>query len=120
MNIKWGSLIRPDGSTHRQIEVSSSSDWRVFDLLTTVLSDGLKGEWCEKLDGLDQRYWDLQRDSARITLHLEHYLGITVFPTDGSDASPSSVALLEEAYELLADYNPPNQTMQTDWPSAGR
>ncbi|MCP5020880.1 MAG: DUF3630 family protein [bacterium] len=120
MNIKWGTFTRPDGSVYRQVEVSPESDWKLFDCLATKLAGRLAGKWCERLDGLDQRYWDLQRDSAKITLHLEHYLGITVYPTDGANASPSSLSLLESAYELLANYDPPNHAMQTDRPSADR
>ncbi len=102
MNVQWGTFTRPDGSAYRQIEVCASSSWSLFDRLAATLAKGLQGHWIAKLDGLDQRYWDLVSRSGKITLHLEHYLGISIYPSDGADADPPSHALLEEAHKLLA------------------
>ena len=114
MNIMWSQFTRSDGRSCRQIEVSSTSDWNLFDLCAKLLAKGLEGQWREQLDGLDQRYWDLEVHSGKITLHLEHYLGITIFPTNDADASLESIALLQEAYDLLVNYNPLDQKMLID------
>ncbi|WP_235661510.1 DUF3630 family protein [Pseudomonas coronafaciens] len=46
--------------------------------MARVLEQRLGGRWIEKLDGLDQRYWDLLVDENTLTLHLEHYTGISI------------------------------------------
>jgi hypothetical protein len=51
----------------------------------------LGGELGECAHGLDQSYWDLIVDGATITIHREHYGGVSVF----CDNMPAAVALLE-------------------------
>lgn len=51
----------------------------------------LGGELGECAHGLDQSYWDLSVDGATITIHREHYCGVSVF----CDEQPQSIALLE-------------------------
>jgi len=48
------------------IEVSEKADWKLFEGAARVLEQGLGGQWKEKLDGLDQRYWDLLVTSTRL------------------------------------------------------
>lgn len=107
MRLTWSKITRPDGATHPQIEVSDSSDWDLFNEVAAALEVALDGQWTAQLDGLDQRFWDLEAGAGRITLHLEHYLGITIYQTDGAEASPSSGTLLEKAHESLANWDPP-------------
>ena len=61
-----------------RIEVSEEADWKLFEDVAGVIEQGLGGCWKERLDGLDQRYWDLLVDEHTLTLHLEHYSGISV------------------------------------------
>ncbi|MBU6957962.1 DUF3630 family protein [Pseudomonas sp. CVAP len=61
-----------------EIKISESSDWQLFENVARALEQGLGGTWVEKADGIDQRYWDLAVEGQVITLHLEHYLGISV------------------------------------------
>jgi hypothetical protein len=103
MNVAWATFTKPDGKSHRQIEISEQSDWSLFERVAAFLLAGLRGKWIERLDGLDQRYWDMEAGGGRLTLHLEHYLGITLFATADAEADEKSVALLQRAYELLAD-----------------
>ncbi|HET7539507.1 MAG TPA: hypothetical protein VFK05_06540 [Polyangiaceae bacterium] len=56
----------------------------------------------DKLDGFDERYWDLVIGDAKLTLHLQHYFGITVYPTAGADANAESLAALEKVHGLLS------------------
>jgi len=102
MNVAWGTFTRPNGETFRQIDVSDRSDWSLFERVAKRLKSGLRGKWIERLDGLDQRYWDLEAAGGKVTLHLEHYLGITIYPTEGAAADIDSLRLLATAYELLA------------------
>lgn len=106
MRIAWGTFACPDGSTYRQIEVSELSDWPLFERIARALELELDGQWTDRLDGLDERYWDLSARSGRITLHLQHYLGITLYPWAGAAADQASLALLEEAYDVLVVYEP--------------
>jgi hypothetical protein len=102
MAIEWERFTQPDGRDHPQIRVSEASDWSLFDRVARTLEVGLRGTWTEKLDGKDERYWDLVVGEGKLTLHLQHYLGITVHPTAGADADPQSLAALEEAHGLLS------------------
>ena len=68
-----------------RIEVSEEADWTLFEGVARVLEQGLVGCWKERLDGQDQRYWDLYVDEHTLTVHLEHYLGISVVIPDGAD-----------------------------------
>lgn len=58
------------------IEISEKADWKHFEEVARILEQGLGGYWKEKLDALDQRYWELLVDGHTLTLHLEHYFGI--------------------------------------------
>jgi hypothetical protein len=101
MAVAWGTFSKSDGTAYRQIEVSEHADSQLFERIAELLSDGLRGKWVERLDGLDQRYWDLEAAGGKLTLHLEHYLGITVYPTAGEAADDASLELLRAAHELL-------------------
>lgn len=68
-----------------RIEVSEEADWKLFEDVAGVIEQGLGGSWKERLDGPDQRYWDLLVDEHTLTLHLEHYLGISVVIPDSAD-----------------------------------
>ena len=116
MNVKLRQVTPAIGRPHRQIEVTGTPDWDLFDALASELSAALDGRWSERLDGLDQRYWDLECDSGKITLHLEHNLGISIFPADGADATPASLAALDRAFYFLINYNPPSSAIRTDGP----
>ncbi|MDR6580080.1 MULTISPECIES: DUF3630 family protein [Pseudomonas] len=77
-----------------RIEVSEEADWKLFEYVARVLEQGLGGCWKERLDGSDQRYWDLLVDEHTLTLHLEHYLGISVVIPDGADDIAQRVCAL--------------------------
>jgi hypothetical protein len=77
-----------------RIEVSEEADWKLFEDAARVLEKGLGGCWKERLDSPDQRYWDLVVDEHTLTLHLEHYLGISVVIPDGADEIARRVCAL--------------------------
>lgn len=102
MTISWGQFTRSDGTSYRQIVVSEESNADLFRTTAECIESSLPGRWTARTDGLDQRYWDYESNGGKITLHLEHYLGISIFPTDGGDADTRSVQLLEEVYRALS------------------
>lgn len=78
------------------IELSEQADWQLFDTIAQRLEAGLGGQWTAKLDGLDQRYWDLMVEEQVLTLHLEHYLGISVLVPDNAKELTQQVRKLLE------------------------
>jgi len=68
-----------------EIHLSDVSDWKLFDRIADLIESELKCQWVEKADGLDQRYWDFIIEESKLTLHLEHYLGICIFPAIGNE-----------------------------------
>jgi hypothetical protein len=106
MRISVNDHIRPDGSSDREILVSESPDRAHFDRIAGVLEQGLEGSWIERLDGPDERYWDLAARGGVLTLHLQHFVGITIFVPKNRRDDAASRKLLEEAASLLAEYDP--------------
>lgn len=45
-----------------------------------VFERGFSVQWIKKLNGLDQSYWDCSVRGVMLTLHREHYLGVSLFP----------------------------------------
>ncbi|MFD2644275.1 DUF3630 family protein [Pseudomonas japonica] len=76
------------------IEISEIADWKYFESVAQVLEEGLGGYWKVRNDGLDQRYWDLAVGEQTLTLHLEHYLGISVLIPDNADETAQRVHML--------------------------
>ncbi|MFG0393010.1 hypothetical protein ACF8LH_04180 [Pseudomonas sp. zbq_4] len=76
------------------IEVTEEADWELFEDLARMLEQGLGGCWKQKLDALDQRYRDLSVDGHTLTLHLEHYLGISMVVPDNADEIVQGVSVL--------------------------
>ncbi len=52
----------------------------------------------QKINGLDQWYWDFQLEGVTIVLYLEHYLGICVYVEDGTHEE-----LLRSTVQALID-----------------
>src|SRR5689334_13798505 len=98
MDVKWRDETWANGSSKRTIIVSRSSDWSLFDRIASELAESFRGTWSERLDGLDERYWDLDARGGKITLHLQHYLGISVYTAYGLERDPASQALLDDMF----------------------
>ena len=106
MDVRWDSKSGTDASPSVAILVADRSDWSLFDAVARHLATALEGRWIAQLDGLDQRYWDLECDDGVITLHLEHYLGISVFDDSRSAAAVEPSRLLTRAFEALVAFEP--------------
>jgi hypothetical protein len=86
-----------------EIQISGTSDWDLFDHVSDALCDQFDGEWTSKLENEDQRYWDLRVGDATVTLHLDPFGGIVLFPADESAASSD---LVHAAREFLSQLEP--------------
>jgi len=67
--------------------ITDEADWAEFERLAETIRDGFEAQIIERLDGLDERYWDLEISGQTITLHLQHFLGICVF-AESAEAEP--------------------------------
>lgn len=73
--------FQPKAEGHTAI-ISREADWQLFDRAVEILVKEFGGAVVEKLDAPDQRYWDIKVGEAIFTLHLEHYLGISLYSKD--------------------------------------
>ena len=64
------------------LEVHLSRDSDHFYQLAELVRSALGGEWGQRLDNLDQSYWDIDVHGTRIVIHREHYLGVFVLCED--------------------------------------
>jgi len=90
MTIIRSTFTAQDGSSYPRLEIAPQCDWALFDRIAGILEVELGGTWSERLDGKDERYWDLRTASGKLTLHLQHYLGISLYPTGGAKACAST------------------------------
>jgi hypothetical protein len=69
--------------TADRIELHLSDNPDQFSNIAEIVRVILAGRWTEQIDGLDQSYWDLKVQGTLVTVHREHYLGVSVFCADG-------------------------------------
>ena len=67
------------------LELHLSDDPGQFECLAERIRAIMKGRWVEQLNGLDQSYWELEAHGKVLTVHREHYLGVSVFCEDGQE-----------------------------------
>ncbi|WP_462251225.1 DUF3630 family protein [Ekhidna sp.] len=77
----------------KEIKLSNDSSVELF-LQYALQLEALGAEFTEKVTGLDQRYWDFLFKGEEYTLHLEHYLGISIFGE--IDLPDTLISLLKE------------------------
>lgn len=107
MNLEWLHVTWADGTLRRTAVVSRDSDWELFDRVARRLESDLGGAWVERLDGLDERYWDFEAAGGKLTLHYQHNLGITLYIAhELPDDHELSRGLLEKAFDRLSAYDP--------------
>ncbi|MCP4543097.1 MAG: DUF3630 family protein [Chloroflexi bacterium] len=90
-------------SGRTEARLSEVSSWKLFDSIAQTIVQQFGGHWIEKLDGLDQRYWDLKIDDVVLTLHLEHYLGISLFPASDPGNLVAANSLIKTIGAFLQD-----------------
>jgi Protein of unknown function (DUF3630) len=93
-------------SKRLELLIAADSDWQLFDEIGAALQQEFHGLWLSKAEGLDQRYWDLKIDTSILTFHLEHYLGIMLFPAAESSDETTDISLLRQIFKFLSSYEP--------------
>jgi hypothetical protein len=61
------------------VAISDDADWMLFNGVADAILNKFSGKLVERIDGLDERYWDIEIGGSVVTLHLQHYLGISLF-----------------------------------------
>ena len=104
MEVSWRTFAWPDGASLPTITVSEHSSWSLFDDVASHLAGSMGELWSARLDDIDQRWWDLKVGDGKITLHLDHYLGISIYADrGGGEPLEASRALLDAAFRALLD-----------------
>jgi hypothetical protein len=83
------------GDGTRAVLLTSDPSWRLFDLIVQLIEQRFEGYWTVHLDGVEQRYWDVMIRGVLLTLHLDHYMGITLSLAPGTVGSTPGSSLLE-------------------------
>jgi hypothetical protein len=75
MNISYSSK-----DERSEAAISDDSDWMLFNGVADAILRKFKGKLVVRLDGLEERYLDIEIRGRIVTLHLQHYVGIVLFP----------------------------------------
>jgi len=87
-------------------ELFRDSDGSVFQLIADELNEVFNVRWKTKLDGFDQRYWDFEFMGTTLTLHLEHYLGISIYVKKSEMDIEGARQVLGEIGDYFKTWNP--------------
>ncbi len=87
-------------------ELSKISDGLLFQTIANELSQAFNVQWITQADGLDQRYWDFKFKGVFLTLHLEHYLGISIFANKSKVDIEIASRVISEIRDHFTTWNP--------------
>jgi frataxin-like iron-binding protein CyaY len=73
--------------TYSEILISNEPDSDLFKSLSDRLKTEFKAELIERVEDLDSKYFDFKIKDKVLTLHLQNYIGITLFPKGLNDAT---------------------------------
>lgn len=62
-----------------EVAISNDADWMLFNGVADAILTKFKAKVVQALDGLEERYWDIEIGGSIVTLHLQQYLGISLF-----------------------------------------
>lgn len=79
-----------------EYKITKDSDRQLFYDIAKYLESEIGIIFIDKIDGLDQKYWDFELATVIFTLHLEHHLGLSVYSNDLSDQNKSRLKNIEE------------------------
>ena len=88
-------------------ELVRHSDEYIFRLIADELAKAFNAQWKTQLDGFDQRYWDFEYKGISLTLHLEHFLGISIFVEKTIPDFEGAKRTLEEIGNYFKTWTPP-------------
>jgi hypothetical protein len=101
MNVRYYEEERIFGA-----ELIRESNGAVFQLIADELTEVFNIQWKAKLDGFDQRYWDFEYKAVTLSLHFEHFLGISIFVKKPETNIRNAKKILEEIGEHFQTWNP--------------
>ena len=61
-----------------EVAISNDADWMLFNGVADAILTKFEAKVVQALDGLDERYWDIEIGGSIVTLHLQQYLGISL------------------------------------------
>ncbi len=81
--------------SYTEVNITNDPDHRIYEKLIELLTSEYKATFVSRIDGLNESYCDFLVEDECITLHLQAYLGILIFPFDLSCASSKANYLAE-------------------------
>ena len=87
-------------------ELLRDSSGSIFHLIADELSVEFEIRWKAKLDGFDQRYWDFEYKGLTLSLHQEHFLGISILVKKPETNINNARKILEEIGEHFKSWSP--------------
>jgi hypothetical protein len=78
-SMDWSRGQFYDNNSRLNIELLKEANNGLFVKIAELISRKFRIPINQKLEGLDQRYWDFQQDTIAFCLHQEHYLGISIY-----------------------------------------
>jgi hypothetical protein len=84
-----------------EIRISENANWALFEKFAQTIASEFEAKITERIDGLDERYWDFRIGEIALTLHLQHYLGISLFPAISHKNNASAKALADNIAKRL-------------------
>ncbi len=81
--------------TYSEILISNESDSDLFKSLSDRLKTEFKGVLIDRVEDLDTKYFDFKIKDNVLTLHLQNYIGITLFPTQLNESTDKANLLAE-------------------------
>jgi hypothetical protein len=98
-----GLRLRQD-SGRLELRIFDDLNWPLFHEVAEVIEREFFGTWLKKIDGLDQAYWDLRIGNSVLTLHLEHFLGIMLYPSTETPNKADADFQLMQIHKFLSTY----------------
>lgn len=86
-----------------EVEFYDNCDYSKFEDAADILEKQFKLRFIEKLNHLDDAYWDFTYKGCELTLHFNHYCGISLFPKKFGAATAGENECAKEIGILLFD-----------------
>ncbi|MFY0672348.1 MAG: hypothetical protein JXQ87_03035 [Bacteroidia bacterium] len=81
--------------TYSEILISNEPDSDLFQSLSDRLRSEFNAELIDRVEDLDSKYFDFKIKDKVLTLHLQNYIGITLFPKELNDSTDKANLLAE-------------------------
>ncbi|WP_041522731.1 DUF3630 family protein [Gilvimarinus agarilyticus] len=75
-----------------------------FEKAASAICNLYKCEFKNRLDGIDQAYWDIEIEGNIFTLHYEHYLGVSFYPKEENINSSVAENVLVNTKNAVIQY----------------